>query len=411
MKVLVVTQYFYPENFRINDLIKGLCEEGHEVTVLTGKPNYPKGELYQNYKLLGKVKEIYYGATVIRTPIIPRKQSATWLALNYISFPIFCILYNLKFLLFNKFDRVLVCQLSPIFMAFPAMFYRFIHKTPSVIWITDLWPESLRATGTIRNSNIINTVGKIVNYIYSNFDLILMSCKGFEDDVKHRAPQTQKSFFPYWAEDLYKPLHIKDEVSPDYKELMDKNKRILTFAGNIGEAQSLTTLIYAIDKLSAEEQNSLKVLIAGEGRAKEEVTKLVNKLEIKCVKFLGGKPVIDMPHLFAISDALYISLKTSPIFTITIPSKTQSYMACAKPIIASIDGETSTIIQDAKCGFVSESENIDALTLNLKKLISLSTNKLDEMGEASYYYYKKNFNRHISLKKICRHLQETSYTG
>lgn len=395
MRILIVSQYFYPENFKFNDLAEDLSRD-NEIFVLTGMPNYPKGDFFSGYSFLGPFKEHYKKITIYRVPLIPRKNSKFFLALNYFSFALFSSLFSVLFFLKRKkFDKILVCQVSPLFMVLPAITLRWLTKTPVILWITDLWPESLSATGAIKNSLILKGVEKFATWSYQNVEKILISCKGFEQSIRKKSTNAKIEYYPYWAEDFYR-------VTEKDNRFTFVNKFILMFAGNIGEAQNLKLLVQAVNKLKND--YSFLVVIVGDGRAKLKLQEEIKHFKLDAFfHFLGTYSAEEMPAILAHADALYLSLKKDPIFEITVPSKLQSYMACAKPILASIDGEAASVIHESAGGLVSSAENLELLVENMKQMMSLSKQDRHLMGESALRYYKEHFDRAISMKKI-RHI-------
>lgn len=390
-RILVVSQHFYPENFRFNDLVFDLAKDS-KVTVITAIPNYPEGSFYPGYKFLSPQIEIVKGVKIVRVPIIPRGQSRLMLALNYLSFMVMGSIYGFIFGLFRKYDQVLVCQTSPIFMAFPAITYKFLRKSPVCLWVTDLWPESLIATKTIKNQSALMVLDLVVGWIYKHVDLVLMSCKGFEQSIKAKFPGARTAYFPYWAEDFY-VITLPD---PKFEF---SNRFKLMFAGNIGTAQNIEMLASAVSKLK--NSSELEVIIVGDGRGRQALEQAINKHGVGgYFTFIGSFPPEEMPGLFAHADALYLSLRKDPIFEITVPSKLQSYMACGKPILASIDGEAAEIIRGAECGFVVDAEDEERLVDALLSVMALNKAELQVLGDNSQKYYKQYFNREKSMRDI-----------
>lgn len=395
MKLLIVGQHFYPENFRFNDLALGLKELGHEVTVLTGVPNYPEGNYYPGYKAFFPFKEIWNGITIIRAPLIPRKQSKWMLALNYLSFPITSSLIGL---FIPSQDAVLVCQSSPIFMAFPANFRRFFRRERTLLWITDLWPESLRATNTISNFYVLKFVEFFVRFVYRNVDEILISCRGFEKSIKDKDIKTPIKYFPYWAESFYRP------VESETRKIGTQNEMIVMFAGNIGSAQGLNVLVEAANIIR---DPGVRFVIIGAGRGESELKELISKYRLEeSFTFLGSFPATDMPAFFAQSDVLFLSLRKDPIFEITVPSKIQSYMACGKPILASIDGETASLIEESKCGVAVPAGSAPKLAKALAYLKGLTPVERNNLGANAFAYCELHFKRANLLDFIDKRLSE-----
>ena len=334
MRILIVSQYFWPENFRINDLSTGLVQRGHQVTVLTGIPNYPDGKFYSGYNFFKNTRQNYCGARVIRVPLIPRGKGGNLnLILNYLSFVMFGTLLA-PFVCRQKYDAIFVYGISPILMAIPAIFFKKIRKIPLSLYVLDLWPESISAVGAIKLPFFLSGVKKIVRFIYKNSDRILVSSPGFLGRIKEMGIDESKiNYWPQWAEDDYKIVTVK-ENSRESRE-MPSGFRIM-FAGNIGAAQGFETIIEAADKLK--DHRNIHWVIIGDGRLKpwaEEQVRL-RKLE-NTVHLLGKRPVGTMASYFALASVLLVSLKSDPIFALTLPAKIQSYMACGRPILACLD--------------------------------------------------------------------------
>ena len=264
MQILIVSQYFWPENFRVNDLSTRLVQRGHQVTILTGIPNYPDGKFYSGYNFFKNTRQNYCGAQVIRVPIIPRGKGGNLnLVLNYLSFVIFGTLLA-PFVCRQKYDAIFVYGISPILMAIPAIFLKKIRKVPLVLYVLDLWPESISAVGAIKSSFLLNVVKKNVHFIYKHCDQILVSSPGFVGWIKEMGIDESKiNYWPQWAEDNYKIVAVK-ENSAESRE-MPSGFRIM-FAGNIGAAQGFKTIIEAADRL----KNHLNIhwVIIGDGRMK-----------------------------------------------------------------------------------------------------------------------------------------------
>lgn len=393
MKILVVTQYFWPEDFRINDICVGLTEAGHEVEVLTGLPNYPSGKIFDGYSIFKKQKNEYKGMKIMRVPIVARgKNSSFKLALNYISFMITATIRIIP-LIFKKYDRIFVFQVSPITTAIPAIILAKINKIKSYIYIQDLWPETLYSIVNIKNNSYKKYMKKICNKIYDKFDKLLIASKGYEDILVNANINSEKfEYFPQWAEDFYLECNSK------YKANISE-KFIITFAGNIGKAQSVNTIIEAA-KL-AEENKNIIWRILGDGSEFESIKDLVERYNLKeTVEILGRKPSKDMPKYFSNSDALLVTLKKEDILEVTLPAKVQSYMASSKPIIASLSGEGKKIIIESKCGLASEAEDHKELYNNVMTLYNMSYDERRKLGANGRKFFEENFSREKLLKQL-----------
>jgi glycosyltransferase involved in cell wall biosynthesis len=394
MKILLVSQYFYPENFKINDLVYSLKKRGHEITVLTGKPNYPKGNFFDGYSWNSPDFETINDIPVYRANLVSRANgSAFRLFLNYFSFALMASLKLKK--IKGSFDAIFVYQTSPVTVGIPAVFAKKIFKAPIYFWVQDLWPESLKAAGGIKNIFILSFFNSLTKWIYKHSRKVLISSNGFREYILNQGVLNDKIiFYPNPTEEFYKPLK---EVK-EYKEFFQNDFFNIVFAGNIGEAQSFKTIIEAINKIR---ELPVKVIVLGEGRYKVTALRLIKEKYLEShFNFIGSFPPTEMPKFFSHASALLVSLKKNKIFSLTIPAKIQSYLACGKPIIASIDGIGAKIITDAKCGVISPAENPLFLSERIKELMTLDKSKLHEIGINAKSYYKKEFDREYLLKRL-----------
>lgn len=396
MRILIVSQYFWPESFRINDLAIGLVEKGHEVTVLTGIPNYPFGKFYKGYGLFNNLRQDYFGAKVIRIPVIPRARGGILrLVLNYLSFTFSSAFLSL-FLCRGKFDLIFFSH-SPVAEGLPAVLLKKIRKVPLIFYIVDLWPDALSAVGAIKSPFILNGLGKIMRFIYKQCDQILVSSPGFIERIKAMGIDgSMINYWPQWAEDSYQIIPA-EENSTETKEL-PSGFRIM-FAGNIGAAQGFETIIKAADKLK--DFSNIHWVILGDGRMKPWVEEEIRlrKLE-NTVHLLGRRPVELMPRYFALANVLLVSLKSDPIFALTFPAKIQSYMACGRPILACLDGEGAKIIQESGAGISCPADNYESLVEAVLKMHNCSEIERKEMGLKGRAYFEKHFTRNILLSQF-----------
>lgn len=395
MKILIVTQYFWPESFRINDLCLGLKERDHEIVVLTGIPNYPKGKFYNGYNIFKKRVEDWNGIKIYRAILFPRRNGKGLnLALNYLSFPFFAT-FQMLFIK-KKFDKIVVFQLSPVTSAIPAVFAKLIYKAPIYFWIQDLWPMSLVDGGNIKNKFVISFFTKLTKVLYDQSYKILVQSKGFTDYINKQGVNLDKiCYFPNSAESFYQVLTIPNL----YTEKFPKGFNLI-FAGNIGEAQNFKTLIEAA-AIIKKKGIQINWIIIGEGRMKMDIQRKIELLNLNdTFYFLGSYPADEMPLFFANANALIVSLKTSQIFSLTIPSKIQSYLACGKPIIGSLDGSGASIIEEALAGFTSPAENSNLLVEAILKLYYSSFEEREQFGMNGRKYFEKEFEREILLDKL-----------
>jgi colanic acid biosynthesis glycosyl transferase WcaI len=397
MHILIVTQYFWPENFKINALAIELKEKGHQITVLTGLPNYPSGKIYENYTFWKNNDEVWNGIKIFRSKLIPRfSGKGIQLVFNYFSFAFFS---SIKILISisNKPDLIFVFEPSPITVGIPAIVAkRKFGDVPIFFWVQDLWPDSLKDAGAIKNKFILNAVDKLTRFIYNKSNIILVQSKAFINYIqKQGVPISKIKYFPNPTEKFYKV----SEINIAYSNLLPSGFNLI-FAGNIGEAQSFDTLINAAYKLK-QLNYPIYWIILGEGRAKEYCVEKVSQLKLEdYFIFKGSFKSEEMPLFFACADALIVSLKKSNIFSLTIPAKVQSYLACGKPIIGSIDGEGAKIITESVSGYISPSEDSDTLVTNIIKLYSLSDIERKILGDNGRAYFENEFSMEILIEKL-----------
>jgi glycosyltransferase involved in cell wall biosynthesis len=399
MKILVVSQYYYPEQFRITDICETLVSLGHEVVVLTGLPNYPQGKIYPGYTWPKRRYEVISGVKVIRVPIIGRGNNFIRLAMNYVSF---LLTATIKTLFLKKdFDIVFVYQLSPITMAIPALLYKKLTGKKVLLYCLDIWPESIAAAGLGQSSYIYKFLLAISRKIYKNVDRILVSSYSFIKYFKDIIGIELKpiNYLPQHAEEQYY-LDLKHAT----KEKGDKGTVNLLFAGNIGEMQSVETIIRAAAELR--EIDQLKWHIVGDGSARLKCEELVKRLDLEDkVIFYGHRPVSEMPQFFSMASALLVTLKNNEFISYTLPGKVQSYMAAGKPIIGAINGEARRVIEESGCGLCCDAEDYKALANIVRQFISIPE-KHKEFALNSRKYYEENFTKDIFIKGLLNHLNK-----
>jgi colanic acid biosynthesis glycosyl transferase WcaI len=395
MKILVVTHYFWPESFRINDLVAELAQRGHRVTVLTGMPNYPGGRRYQGYGWLRPSRQEYRGATIVRHPVVTRGSgSGLRRILNYGSAAAFGALFGALFLR-ERFDVIFTFEPSPITTGVPSAVVRWRQRVPAVLWVQDLWPETLLATGMVKSRLILRLVAHLVRFVYRTTDLILVQSHGFLDSVQRYAPaRTPIEYVPNWAEDFYRPLAPETCVAEraEYPAGF-----AIVFAGSIGAAQSLETMLDAAQALSAD----IQWIVFGDGHRADWLREQIAERGLgNRVHFLGSRPAETMPRYFAAADALFVSLRDDPIFALTIPSKLQSYLACGRPVIAVLAGEGARIVREAACGMVVSPGDGAALARAVLELRGLAPAVRSAMGARGHDYYRAHFERRRVIDRV-----------
>ena len=397
MKILIVTQYFWPENFRINDLALGLVERGHEVEVLTGKPNYGKeGTYYQGYSFLGRGQEVWRGIPILRAPLVARGTGSKTLALNYLSFAFFGSLWGL-YGCKKRYDAIFVYEISPVTVGLVSATVRWLNQAPVYFWVQDLWPESLSAAGGIKNPLILGAVDRLVRFIYNRCDQILISSEAFRPRIKAQGQPPEKiHYFPQWAEEDFKDSSI--QLTEEDQAALPQGFKIL-YAGNIGEAQGFTTLLDAAERLK--EHLEINWVIVGDGRLSEWVQKEVNKRGLEsCFHLLGRKPLAQMPAYFKEAGALLVSLKKEEIFALTLPAKLQSYMAFGAPILAALDGAGADCVRASGAGLVAPAGDAETLAKRALELSKLTPEARQAMAQAGRQYAAQHFDRDQLLSQL-----------
>lgn len=389
LRILIVSQYFWPENFRVNDLADSLQAQGHAVTVLTGQPNYPAGRFTPGYGWLGPWQEIRDKLTILRCPLLPRGRGGKLrLMLNYLSFALSaCLLAPLRCR--GRFDAIFVYAPSPITAALPAILLRALGRGPVLLWILDLWPESISAAAGVRQAWLLNAVRRLVRFIYERCDSILVQSRAFVPRVQSFGiPATKIRYFPSWAEALFaSPPASGAQTSPE----LPAGFRVL-FAGNIGAAQDFPGILQAADLLK--QYRDIQWVIVGGGRMADWVRgEIAARGLAGQVHLIGTFPVESMPYFYAQADCLLVTLKREPIFALTIPGKLQSYLASGRPIAAMLDGEGAAIVTEAGAGLACPAENPRALADNILALYRMTETDRAGMGKAGHEYYKLHFER------------------
>jgi colanic acid biosynthesis glycosyl transferase WcaI len=402
MRILIVSQYFWPENFLINNLAVGLVERGHRVTVLTGSPNYPQGSFFEGYGFFNR-SEDYHGVRVVRVPLLPRGGGGGLrLALNYLSFAA-CASLAGPLLCRGGHDLVFVFEPSPITVGIPALILRKLLRAPLLFWVQDLWPESLSATGALRSPRLLAQVGRMVRQIYRRCDLILVQSRAFTDSVVDQGADPGRiRYFPNSAEKVFAGPAPSCPVQP----ALPDGFRVV-FAGNIGAAQDFETIIAAAEELKG--YRDIQWIIIGDGRMREWAQARVLALGLGGnFHFLGRHPVEAMPAFFSAADVLLVTLKKQKIFALTIPSKVQAYLACGKPVIAALDGEGARIVAEAGAGLSCPAEDPAAFARTVLEMYQTPKAGRDRMGVNGKAYYRANFDRDLLLDRLVLWMKELS---
>jgi colanic acid biosynthesis glycosyl transferase WcaI len=396
VKILIISQYFWPENFKINDLALGLKERGNEVTILTGKPNYPDGKFYPGYNFINRKVEYYQGIKVIRSPLIRRGNcSGVRLFINYISFAIFAS-FAAVFRLSKTADAIFVYEPSPITVGIPALVYKYFSRAPIYFWIQDLWPESLIAAGDVKSKLILKLTDRLVRLIYRKSEVIFISSKSFKHSITEKGVDSEKIYYlPNWAEDIYNEPVGRDK---DIAGLLPSKGFKIMFAGNIGESQDFESIVNAAEKTSG--YDDIHWIIVGDGRKKSWIEQEIRLKKMNNIHLIGRHPMRMMPSFFREADVMLVSLKDEPIFSLTVPAKIQTYLACGKPILAMINGEGADVIRESKSGYAVNAGDFNALADRVIEMYNMPKTNLDIMAKASKEFYLNNFNSKDLIDKL-----------
>lgn len=411
MRILIVSQYFWPENFRVNEIASELIARGHEVTILTSKPNYPNGTTFPEYRSNSQYFQRFCGAEVIRVPQIVRGSGGIRLILNYISFIISGVCIGAWKLRQRSFDAIFMFETSPITSALPAILQRRLKRAPLLMWVLDLWPETLSAVGVVHSPIILDQVGRLVKFIYRHCDRILIQSRAFSLSLQRYSDDTAKvRYFPQWAEAGVAENMTTARIAPEIGT--DQSKFKILFAGNVGEAQDFPAILDAAYRLRGDPR--LRWYILGDGRALNDVEAAIARLGLtERVILLGRHPLERMPEFFRAADALLVSLKDEPVFALTIPGKVQSYLAAGIPILAMINGEGRRVVEEAKAGLTCAAGDSVGLADAVRTIVGMSPDERHAMGESGKAYCSTHFDRSRLLDSLEIWLAEAAseYSG
>ena len=396
-RILVVTQHFWPENFRINDIVEGFLADGIEVDVLCGLPNYPKGEWFDGYDANGPFEEHFGTAQVFRCREVPRKgNTSVRIFLNYVSWP-----WNARWALSRLpggYDAVFCFNTSPVLMCWPAVVYARKHRIPCVNYVLDIWPENLYSVLPVKNPLLRGIAQGVSDWLYRRCDRLIAMSAPLQKRLCERTgkPAAQVAVIPQYCEDFYAI------PCPDANLRQQFGGRFnLVFTGTFTPAQSLDTVIRAVAKARVAGAENLHLLLVGDGMSRSELEQLVRQLDAgSFVTFYGSVPAREVPRFTTLADALLISLSDSPDLGLTVPAKLASYMAAGKPVVASLDGAGADAVRAAGCGVVSDACDVDALAQNLVTLCAMSADRRAELGRCAKVYYLENYRRSILLRRL-----------
>ena len=404
MKILIVSQYFWPEEFRVNDITKHFLNKGYEIDVITGVPNYPDLKIYNEFRENKEKYNNFFGANIIRLPIILRgSANPLRLFFNYLSFVLSGIFIGAYKIRKKKYDIIFTFATSPITAAIPGIFYSFIKNSTHILWVLDIWPDILKELKIIKSKFFISFLRKIVNFIYHNVDVILVQSKGFKQIISQSVKDASKIlYFPAWSENL-SGFDNKENILSDLNKY--KNKFNIVFTGNIGEAQNFENIIAAAEIVKDEE--NLQWLIIGTGRKVLEYSKLITKKNIKNFIFIGHRPITQIKLFHNMASVLLISLAGEKFLSTTIPGKFQTYLGSNKFIIGFLKGSTAELIEESKTGIVVDPDSPKKLAdfiIYLKRNPKiLQETMLNNYGKK---FLEKNFNKELLLLELERYFNK-----
>jgi len=385
-RILIYTNHYFPEQFKINEIVDWLSEKKYHLRVITGLPNYPSGKIHQGYFPFDKKENLNNKDVIVnRLLLIPRgKGGSLMLVLSYLSYFISCFIFTFYIsMVKKKYDIIFVHHTSPIFIAIHPRIYSIFHRTKKFLWDLDLWPETLQAMDIIKSDKVLKIVEFFVKKIYSTYDGILIGSKGFKTIVEKRF-NGDVIYFPNWAEKSIE----KNTTNKVINLKLPQNKFIIMYTGNIGEAQNFQELISTIKIL---DENFHWVFIGG-GRFKDKFISLINQHNILSkVSFFDQVSLYQIPLYVSKANCLFLSLRDREIFSKTVPAKLQSYMALEKPIIGVLRGDGAEIIKESKCGFVEERNNFKNLAKMIQEIYNMPKEELDNLGKNGRTYYDNHF--------------------
>lgn len=398
-RILVVGQHFWPEQFRVNDIVDFMLDEGLEIDVLCGRPNYPSGQLADGYTLFNHRVEKYRTATVYRSFEIPRGDNSNLrILLNYISFP-FSSLFRIPRLLFKHYDRVFIYQLSPVMMSIAGIIIGKLKRVPTIMYVLDLWPENLFSVLNVQNPFLRDIATRVSHWHYRRADRLValserMRIRLLEVTGK---PIERIMVVPQVAEKIYQTPIADVELEARFADTFN-----IVFTGNISPAQSFRTMIDAAERLKDEGIDDMRWVIVGDGMSRAEVEAEVERRGLSGLfVFEGHHPVSDIPKFTNIADVLVGCLVTSELLEATIPAKVMSYIASAKPIVLAMDGEVQHLIEhQIACGFAGNTEDAEALAQNLLKVYRASPDERAALAERARKYHSEHFERDTVLRGL-----------
>lgn len=393
-RILIYTNHYYPENFKINDVVNWIDEQDIHVRVITQIPNYPSGNFFKGYSFFKNSHSKNNNKIINRLPVIPRMSgNKAYLILNYISYFLSCFFFTLYLLITKKkYNYIIVHHTSPPFISLHPIFYSLFHKTKNIYWELDIWPETLFSLGLIKSKIINRFIKKIMSHIYSHYDSILIGSLNFKEIIESRY-NGNIQYFPNWADELIEENNSKLKVSLSIPD----NHRVIMYTGNIGYAQNFEFILKLCNKTKYEK---VYWVFIGDGRFKKNIKEFLKIHPKLKIKLIDQVKIHKIRSYIELSDYTLLSLSVKGIFTDTVPAKLQTYMCSSKPIIGIINGEAKDIILKANCGIILDSTKIDESTDKIIEMVKFDDEKIDSLGKNGKKYYDNLFNSRLRKNQI-----------
>ncbi|WP_214802056.1 glycosyltransferase family 4 protein [Exiguobacterium sp. s194] len=394
--ILVISQYFFPENFRINEICKDWVSKGYKVTVVTGIPNYPEGKFYEGYSFFNKRSENYHGAKVFRLPIIPRGSSKLSLILNYFSFVASGLIWS-KFSRVKP-DSVFIFEVSPMTQALPGVWFAKKNQVPCHIYVQDLWPENVEIVTGIKSKRILEPIGKMVDYVYSNCERIFTTSNSFVQAILDRGvPKNKVFYWPQYAEEVHINMFHKKKI---------KGELSVVFTGNIGEAQGLEQLVPLARELKRlGYEQSIDFTLVGEGRFKNTLISMIAAEKLMSMfTFTERVSSEKIPTILRSHDIALLSLSPNPLFDKTIPAKLQTYLSIGMPIYGLVGGEAKRIIEESRSGYTANQKDLNSQVELLLNFLGKEESDMKEFRDNATMYSKNHFDKNKLMNEMNRHL-------
>jgi glycosyltransferase involved in cell wall biosynthesis len=397
LRIAIVTQYFWPEEFRINDLTRELVSRGHQVQVLTGHPNYPSGQFPRGYGGLAPRKEEAEGAVVLRVPLVPRKRgTGPQLFVNYLSFAASAVALG-PAVVRGLVDVVLAFEPSPVTVAAPALALGRVKRAPVLMWVQDLWPDTLAAMGILAGRLPRRAAMTVSGSLHRRMDGLLVQSRSFYEPLRAQGVDLGRvHYVPNWAEEFYRPMVVPDDA-PERGGM--PNGFTILFAGNLGVAQGLEVVLGAAERLAG--IDDLHWIFLGSGRQADWLRQEVQLRGLKQkVHLLGRHQAAEMPTWFALADVLLASLRPGPVYQLTLPSKLQTYLASGRPILATLDGEGARVVEESGAGIAVPAGDPASLASAARRLFEADPEDRAEMGRRAVAYAREHFDRTRVIDRV-----------